>query len=512
MSQTQELEYDASTEQVYKIWLVNILLSILTLGIYRFWGKTRLRRYLTSGFILDGDRFDYTGTGGELFWGFMKALFFIIILFIPFFWSAFEISKMQEESKQKTEARQNVESSTGQQQGTQNLKPTLPGQTKPADTKKPQDSGPEAAKPETNKPQPPTPTHNEPEDKKPDADTGPTDESNINVTVLAEVNNAEQSNTNLKKESQTKPSDKKKDITAPKDNQPKEDIISLLMQELAKLTSYQMSVYGLYFGYIIFMIMVLPFMAMFQAYKYRASRLRYRGIRGHLIGSSLKYGIVGFIHVILAIFTLGLWKPFADLMLYKYKTRRLYFGSQQAQFKAPYITAFIYYFFWYFLLVVGIVSLSAEELIKLMETEQFSASVNSLGVEVPAAAQFQAYKPIFLQLGAVLVPIGAIGLTLGYRAFFDRVRYNKLAFGDIGFHCTITGWRLFKFHFANALILILTFGFGYPWVLQRRQRFLSRNLIVLGDLQNSKILQASGKEDTSGEGLFSFFDLRIRMF
>lgn len=47
------------------------LLTILTLGIYRFWAKTKLRRYFWSQTEFDGDRFEYLGTPKELFIGFL---------------------------------------------------------------------------------------------------------------------------------------------------------------------------------------------------------------------------------------------------------------------------------------------------------------------------------------------------------------------------------------------------------------------------------------------------------
>ncbi|RED51231.1 YjgN family protein [Aestuariispira insulae] len=49
-------------------------LTIITLGIYRFWAKTKLRRYLWSTVEYDGDRFEYHGTAKELFLGFLIAL------------------------------------------------------------------------------------------------------------------------------------------------------------------------------------------------------------------------------------------------------------------------------------------------------------------------------------------------------------------------------------------------------------------------------------------------------
>jgi uncharacterized membrane protein YjgN (DUF898 family) len=55
------------------IYLVNSLLALLTLGLYQFWGRTRVRRYVLSETALAGDRFSYHGTGSEVCAGFLKA-------------------------------------------------------------------------------------------------------------------------------------------------------------------------------------------------------------------------------------------------------------------------------------------------------------------------------------------------------------------------------------------------------------------------------------------------------
>ena len=68
-----ELGYDGRAGEVGKIALSNSLLGLVTLGIYRFWAKTRLRRYLWSHVSMEGDRFEYTGRGIELFIGFLIA-------------------------------------------------------------------------------------------------------------------------------------------------------------------------------------------------------------------------------------------------------------------------------------------------------------------------------------------------------------------------------------------------------------------------------------------------------
>jgi uncharacterized membrane protein YjgN (DUF898 family) len=76
--------YDGDVGSFYGIWLLNLFLNIVTLGIYNFWGRTRLRRYAASSFELSGDRLEYAGTGGELFRGFLKALPVIIVLYLPY--------------------------------------------------------------------------------------------------------------------------------------------------------------------------------------------------------------------------------------------------------------------------------------------------------------------------------------------------------------------------------------------------------------------------------------------
>lgn len=72
--------YKGTAGQISRIVLVNALLSLLTLGIYRFWGKTRLRRHLWSSISFQGDRFEYTGTAKELFIGFLIALTVLVPL------------------------------------------------------------------------------------------------------------------------------------------------------------------------------------------------------------------------------------------------------------------------------------------------------------------------------------------------------------------------------------------------------------------------------------------------
>jgi len=64
------------------IHIVNVLLTIVTLGVYYFWAKARVRSYILSQTECAGDRFAYHGTGRELLFGFLKA---VLLIGIPFF-------------------------------------------------------------------------------------------------------------------------------------------------------------------------------------------------------------------------------------------------------------------------------------------------------------------------------------------------------------------------------------------------------------------------------------------
>lgn len=60
--------------------LKNLVLTVLTLGIYRFWAKTDVRRFFWSHTYVLDDPLEYVGTGKELLFGFLVALLFLVPL------------------------------------------------------------------------------------------------------------------------------------------------------------------------------------------------------------------------------------------------------------------------------------------------------------------------------------------------------------------------------------------------------------------------------------------------
>ena len=79
----QRVIYTGEIWPLYKIFLVKLLLAIPTLGFYNFWAAAKERRFHLANLHLDGDPFEWTGTGGELALGFLKAAAFLLLLAVP---------------------------------------------------------------------------------------------------------------------------------------------------------------------------------------------------------------------------------------------------------------------------------------------------------------------------------------------------------------------------------------------------------------------------------------------
>lgn len=74
-----QMHYDGDAFTLFMLYVRLILGTILTLGIYNFWGRSNIRRYIVGSILIRKDRYQYHGTGEELFLSFLKFLLFAII-------------------------------------------------------------------------------------------------------------------------------------------------------------------------------------------------------------------------------------------------------------------------------------------------------------------------------------------------------------------------------------------------------------------------------------------------
>ena len=68
-STSRPLIFTGSGSGYFRIWIVNLLLSIVTIGIYTPWAKVRRIRYFYGNTLFDGSPFEFHGRPLALLWG-----------------------------------------------------------------------------------------------------------------------------------------------------------------------------------------------------------------------------------------------------------------------------------------------------------------------------------------------------------------------------------------------------------------------------------------------------------
>lgn len=78
---TPTVAYHGRLGEAWKLAIKTTFLTIVTLGVYRFWAKTRIRQYFWSRITIDGEPLEYAGTGLELFLGFLIIIAIVAPLY-----------------------------------------------------------------------------------------------------------------------------------------------------------------------------------------------------------------------------------------------------------------------------------------------------------------------------------------------------------------------------------------------------------------------------------------------
>ncbi len=74
----EKFSFEGEGGEYFRIWIVNLLLSILTLGIYSAWAKVRREQYFHRNLLLDGSGFDYHGQPIPILKGRIVAVLLLI--------------------------------------------------------------------------------------------------------------------------------------------------------------------------------------------------------------------------------------------------------------------------------------------------------------------------------------------------------------------------------------------------------------------------------------------------
>src|SRR5436305_13328839 len=81
--------FSGNERAFWRLLIRGAVLLLVTLGIYRFWLATDVRRFLWSNTEIAGDGLEYIGTARELLLGFLIAIALLVPINIAFFLAAF---------------------------------------------------------------------------------------------------------------------------------------------------------------------------------------------------------------------------------------------------------------------------------------------------------------------------------------------------------------------------------------------------------------------------------------
>lgn len=366
--------YDGRLGELYVIFIKNVLLSIITLGIYRFWGKTRIRRYLWSHTSLLGDRFEYTGTGKELFFGFLLAMAMLIGAGLVLGLSAWLLSLISE---------------------------------------------------------------------------------SLVIVVI--------------------------------------------------ITLYA----GLFY---------LFFVGRFTALRYRLSRTRWRGIRGGLAGSPWRFGFISVGWNIANLFAAGFLAPVVLMQTLTYRLKNAHFGTARTEFDgAPgdlYPRYLAFYFGSAFLgLIIGGLIIAVLVGMGIFEDIELIGEImrDRAEGEAPPPELVELQLKIFAAIygGIFVATIVMLPVFCWYYAFVYNYVLGKTSIAGLHFGGTVRTWPMFGYVFVNLIILLVTIGMGYPWVLHRVTKFIVANVVVDGALDAEQVRQSQLAPPSRGEGLLELLDTGV---
>ncbi len=75
----ERASFTGNAREYFGIWIVNVLLTIVTLGIYSAWAKVRRNRYFYGNTVIADRAFDYHAEGRQIFLGRVIVVGFFIV-------------------------------------------------------------------------------------------------------------------------------------------------------------------------------------------------------------------------------------------------------------------------------------------------------------------------------------------------------------------------------------------------------------------------------------------------
>ena len=253
----------------------------------------------------------------------------------------------------------------------------------------------------------------------------------------------------------------------------------------------------------------LAFVGQYAGLRYRLSRTRWRGIRCGMAGSAWRYGALASFLTIANMLTAQLLTPVVSVNLARPRLANAFLGTQRLDFAGGVHDIYGRYIGYYFLnLLAWMVAIGIAVTVVIAGGAGFGITEQEL------TRLFTSFslRTVLLLIVAFFVVYTVFGLMIlplrcWWQAYLLRYLVARTRAGNVLFASAIGTRQMWGFLVLNYLIVVMTLGLGWPWVMHRTLRLICRELWIYGAPEGTQIAQPPDRIPRFGEGLLDIFDV-----
>jgi uncharacterized membrane protein YjgN (DUF898 family) len=271
-----------------------------------------------------------------------------------------------------------------------------------------------------------------------------------------------------------------------------------------------------HFGFLnlVFLVMAvigipLAFVGQYAGLRYKLSRTRWRGIRCGLAGSAWGYGFLATFLSFANAMTARLLTPLVSVTLARPRLSNAYFGTQRFEFVGRAGDIYGRYIGYYFLNILAfaiLIGIVVAAFAGAYAGGDWNEAELKAFIEGSRLRLFLVIAGVFFA-GYVLFGLIILPLRCWWEAYLLRYLVARTRAGNVLFASAISTRQMWGFMVLNYLIVILTLGLGWPWVMHRTLRLITRELWIYGAPDGAAIGQPPQRPPRFGEGLLDMFDV-----
>ena len=266
---------------------------------------------------------------------------------------------------------------------------------------------------------------------------------------------------------------------------------------------------NLFYLSIAFIGLPLAFVGQYAGLRYKLSRTRWRGIRCGMAGSAWRYGLLATALNIANALTGQFLTPLVSVNLARPRIANAFVGTQRIDFAGHAGDIYGRYIGYYFLNIgAWVVAMAAAVTIAIaggkglgFTGEDFEKLFTDFSLRTVLLIVI-AFFVVYTLFGVMILP-----LRCWWQAYLLRYLVARSRAGNVLFATAVGTRQMWGFMVLNYLIVVLTLGLGWPWVMHRTLRLISGELWIYGAPEGAAIAQPPDRGPRFGEGLLDMFDV-----